>query len=213
MSDNWSCLEGEALVGHLYGESDADARRRADAHLRSCERCAEEVRSLTDVRRSLGAWAPPDADLGFRVVADSDGPARPRIDRRPAWALAAAAVLAVAAAALIARPEIEVRSGEMVLRVGWSGGGTDRPAESSGPSSEPPAARPSAAEPPSGPTLRGTPAGLRNGGGAAPVPGPGAGAELGATAGDEALLQQVRELIRDDAVARQDILEYIRQRR
>ncbi len=215
MSETNSCIEKETLVDYLYGESDADRRRRVDAHLRSCARCADEVRSLTDVRRTIGAWEPPDAGLGFRVVADAGRP-RARIHWRPRWAVAAAAVLAVTAAALIARPEIELRSGERVLRVGWSRGGVGAPAElgpaaENDPAAEPDAARPSAVERPPGPTLRGTPAGMRTGGGALPIPAPGVGADPDPMTGDEVLLQQLRELIREDASARGELLEYVRQ--
>ena len=211
MSEKSSCIEKDALIDYLYGESDADARRRVDAHLRSCARCAGEVRSMTDLRRTIGAWEPPDADLGFRMVADSGRPARARAHWRSTLALAAAAVLAVAAAGLILRPEINLPIGERVLRIGWSAGGSGAPAESSGQPSEPDAARPSAVEAPAGPTLRGTPAGMRTGGGAMPIPGPGVGTDPDPLTGDEALLQQLRELIRDDASARQELVEYVRQ--
>ena len=208
MSEKSSCIEKEALVDYLYGEADADARRRVDAHLGSCARCAGEMASLTGVRRTIEAWEPPGADLGFRVVAAADRP-RARVHWRPAWALAAGAVLAVAAA-LIVRPEVEVRSGEMVLRIGWSDGGAGAPAEAGGSPSEPDATRPSASEPP-GPTLRGTPAGLRAGGGAMPAPGSRVADEPDPTTGDDALVRRLRELIRDDAAARQDLLDYVHQ--
>ena len=140
----------------------------------------------------------------------ADAPAPARRGWRPAWALAAAAVLVVASA-LVFRPEIEVRSGETVLHVGWSGGGTRAPAAPGGPPAEPDAARPSAVEPPPGPTLRGTPAGLRTGGAPIPIPESGARAEPDPMTGDDVLLQQLRELIRDDAAARQELREYVRQ--
>ena len=209
MSEKSSCIEKEALVDYLYGESDADARRRVDAHLRSCARCAGEMESLTGVRRTIEAWEPPDADLGFRVVAEASRP-RARIHWRPAWALAAGAMLVVAAA-LVLRPEIQVRSGEMVLRVGWSDGGAATPVDAGAPPAGPAAARPAPSEPPPGPTLRGTPAGLRTGGGAVPAPGPRVADDPDPAAGDDVLLQQLRELIRDDAAARQDLLNYVRQ--
>ena len=185
--------------------------RRVDAHLRSCASCAEEIRSLADVRRTIEAWEPPDAGLGFRVVADASGPAPARSRRRPAWALAAAAVLAVAAAALIVRPEIELRSDERVLRIGWRGGATEGVAEagSSASPSDLEAAAGSAMDPLE-PTVRGTPAGLRAGGGVAGS-GPGVAPDPEPAMGDEALLRRIRELIRDDAVARQEILEVMRQ--
>ena len=210
MSQNSSCIEKDALVDYLYGGGDADARRRVDAHLRSCASCAEEIRSLADVRRTLETWEPPDAGLGFRVVADASGPARARPHWRPVRSLAAAAVLAVAAAALIVRPEIELRSDERALRIGWRGGETEVVAEagSSASPSDPEAAGRSAMEPPLEPTVRGTPAGLRAGGG---VAGPGPAPDPEPVMGDEALLRQIRELIQADAVARQEIIEYMRQ--
>ena len=211
MSEKSSCIEKEALIDYLYGESDADARRRVDAHLRSCARCADEVRSMTDLRRTIGAWEPPDADLGFRMVAGAGRPARARARWRSTLALAAAAVLAVAAAGLVLRPEIDLPIGDRVLRIGWSDGERAAPAGSNTQPSGPDAARPSAVEAPAGPTLRGTPAGMRTGGGAMPVPGPGVGADPDPLTGDEALLRQLRELIRDDASARQELLEYVRQ--
>ena len=160
MSQNSSCIEKETLVDYLYGGGDAAGRRRVDAHLRSCASCAEEIHSLADVRRTIEAWEPPDAGLGFRVVADASGPAPARSRRRPAWALAAAAVLAVAAAALIVRPEIELRSDERVLRIGWRGGATEGVAEagSSASPSDLEAAAGSAMDPLE-PTVRGTPRG------------------------------------------------------
>lgn len=209
MSQNSTCIGKEALVDHLYGESDPAARRRVDEHLRSCARCAGEIGSLADVRRTIEAWEPPDADLGFRVVAGAGG-ARVPVYRRPAWALAAAAVLAVAAATVIVRPEIELRGDGMVLRIGWAGGGTEAEAGSSGRPSDPAAPRRPAAAPAPEPTVAGTPAGLRAGGGAAAVSGSRVGPDPDPRIGDEALLQQVRELIRDDAAARREILDYMR---
>ena len=53
MTETSSCVEKNALIDYLYGEVDADARTRVEAHLRSCELCADEVRELTDVRGTL----------------------------------------------------------------------------------------------------------------------------------------------------------------
>ena len=125
MTETNSCVEKDALIDYLYGEVDADARTRVEAHLRSCEPCADEVRELTDVRGTLEAWAPPAAGLGFRVVSDAHSEPAPvsfwgRLRHPPAWGLAAAAVLVLAAGAAITRPELEIGRGEMVLRLGWS---------------------------------------------------------------------------------------------
>ncbi|MCY3846680.1 MAG: zf-HC2 domain-containing protein [Acidobacteria bacterium] len=91
------------LVGYLYGECEADERRRIEAHLVSCESCAAEVGALRSVRRSLAAWVPPDAELGFRIV--SDPPRNEvawwrRLGQARAWGVAAAAAGIVAALAV-----------------------------------------------------------------------------------------------------------------
>ena len=130
MTETNSCVEKDALIDYLYGEVDADARTRVEAHLRSCEPCADEVRELTDVRGTLEAWAPPAAGLGFRVVSDAHSEPAPvsfwgRLRHPPAWGLAAAAVLVLAAGAAITRPELEIGRGEMVLRLGWSDTASD----------------------------------------------------------------------------------------
>ncbi len=129
MTETSSCVEKNALIDYLYGEVDADARTRVEAHLRSCEPCADEVRELTDVRGTLEAWAPPAAGLGFRVVSDAHSESAPvsfwgRLRHPPAWGLAAA-VLVLAAGAAITRPEMEIGRGEMVLRFGWSDTASD----------------------------------------------------------------------------------------
>ena len=246
-----SCIGNEALVDYLYGEADADERRRVEAHVQTCARCADELGALTDTRRTIEAWEPPGADLGFRVVAGAGRPPRAWLRWRPAWALAAAAVLVAVAAALIVRPEVELRGDGMVLRIGWSGGETGAPSNAARPSAPGPAApretgapssaarspapgpaapretgapagapsngRPSgldaapepAVEAPPGPTVPATPAGLRSGGGAA-FPGPRVGPGPDPMTDDE-LLRQVGELIREDAAARRQILEYARQ--
>ena len=98
-----SCDRREDLVGYLYGECEADERRRIETHLVSCESCAAEVGALRSVRRSLAAWVPPDAELGFRIVSD---PPRNELawwrglGQARAWGVAAAAAGIVAALAV-----------------------------------------------------------------------------------------------------------------
>ena len=99
MTETNSCVEKDALIDYLYGEVDADARTRVEAHLRGCEQCADEVRELTNVRGTLETWGPPEAELGFRVVSGARPEPAPvsffgRLRHPPAWGLAAAAVLA-----------------------------------------------------------------------------------------------------------------------
>jgi len=123
MTETNSCVKKDALIDYLYGEADADARTRVDAHLRSCVQCADEIRELKDVRGTLEAWDPPEAELGFRVVTDAHPVPAPvslwgRL-RRPAWGVAAAAVLVLATGWAITKPVLEIEQGEMVLRIGW----------------------------------------------------------------------------------------------
>ena len=129
MIETNSCVEKEALIDYLYGEDDRTARTRVEAHLRGCTQCADEIRGLKDVRGTVEAWVPPEAELGFRLVSDVHPEPAPvsfwdRL-RRPAWAVAAALVLVLAAAWGITKPELEIGGGEMVLRIGWSDTGSD----------------------------------------------------------------------------------------
>ena len=130
MTETNSCVEKDALIDYLYGEADPGAWTRVDAHLRSCVQCADEVRGLKEVRGTLKEWVPPEAELGFRVVSDAHPePARVslwgRLRRPPVWGFATAAVLVVAVAAAIVRPEMEIGGGGMVLRIGWNDIGSE----------------------------------------------------------------------------------------
>jgi hypothetical protein len=66
----------------LYGEADAAAHARVEAHLAGCAPCREEMGELRAVRRDLGAWKLPAARPAFT----------PRGVVLPRW-LAVAAVL------------------------------------------------------------------------------------------------------------------------
>jgi hypothetical protein len=66
----------------LYGEADAAARARVEAHLAGCASCQEEMSALRGVRRDLRSWTLPAARPSFT----------PRGVVLPRW-LAAAAVL------------------------------------------------------------------------------------------------------------------------
>ena len=157
-----SCVEKDALIDYLYGEADRAARIRVEAHLHGCTLCADEVRGLKDVRGTLEAWVPPEAKLGFRLVSDAHPEPAPvsfwdRLRHPPAWGVAAASVLVLAATWGITKPELEIGGGEMVLRIGWSDTGSDAVTQ---PGLEP-ASRPDpatvGAEPQQLGTLRGTP--------------------------------------------------------
>ena len=128
MTKTNACVEKDRLIDYLYGEADAEARTRVEAHLRSCTRCADEVGGLKDIRGTLEAWLPPEAELGFRLVSGAQPePASVsfwgQLRRPPAWGLATAAVLVLAVGATIARPEVRVGPDGMEIRIGWSEAG------------------------------------------------------------------------------------------
>ena len=94
---------------------------------------------LRGTRTHLLSWAPPEPDLGFEMVRGPRTAAAPVavVGRsRPAWGMAAAAMLTVAASAAIANVEVRFGGAEgVVVRTGWnrstryrSGAGHSRPA-------------------------------------------------------------------------------------
>ena len=125
MTTTFTCDDKATLIAYLYGDVDAATRQRVDAHLETCARCAEEVTALGDVRAELSLWVPPDAELGFAVVKKSAQQTAPVLRPAqwwrtvPAWAQAAAAVLALAAGLGIAN--LQVRSGPdgFSVSTGW----------------------------------------------------------------------------------------------
>ena len=78
------CGDGEALIAYLYDECSADERARMELHLQSCDVCATELSELGGARELLAGWAPPDAALGFRVAAEPPVLA-PVVPIRVAW--------------------------------------------------------------------------------------------------------------------------------
>jgi hypothetical protein len=105
MNETLICGDHESLVSYLYDECAPHERRAISAHVAICSACAEELMALGATREQLALWAPPDVQLGFRIVSDAprsasarDGAAVLRPPRwwqqpMPAWAQAAAAVL------------------------------------------------------------------------------------------------------------------------
>ena len=84
MDNELLCGDGEALIAYLYDECNAGERARMDLHLQSCDACAAELAELGGAREQLAVWAPPDAALGFRVAAEPPAPA-PVVPIRVAW--------------------------------------------------------------------------------------------------------------------------------
>lgn len=109
MNESVICGDHETLVSYLYDECAPHERRTISAHVAICSECAEELMALGATREQLALWAPPDVQLGFRIVSDApratstqsaraEGatvlrPARWWRQPMPAWAQAAAAVL------------------------------------------------------------------------------------------------------------------------
>jgi hypothetical protein len=122
--------EKELLVAYLYDDLADGDRATFESHVRGCAACRDELKALRAVRADLSSWAPPQSDLGFRVVRGGLDAAAQAVTRTPvqswrAWwtpaaGLAAAAVLVLAAAASLAH--IEVRRGPdgITVRTGWS---------------------------------------------------------------------------------------------
>ena len=130
MSD---CPENEALVAYIYEECEAPERAQVERHLQTCAACAEELDGFAALRGTLRQWAPPDARLGFRVVADGDAADAAGAQSlrgwwlgalRPAWGVALAATVVVVAGAAIASVEVRYGDGGFVFRMGWAGSGT-----------------------------------------------------------------------------------------
>ena len=91
------CGDAAALVGYLYDECDAVERLRMERHLETCDACAVELAELGSARQHLSAWTPPAAALGFRIAAERPAPVAPvRLawwrQPLPAWGQAVAAM-------------------------------------------------------------------------------------------------------------------------
>src|SRR5688572_15189038 len=113
------CESKELIVGYVYGEVPPDERGAFETHLAACVDCRTEIEELRATRTHLSLWAPPEPDLGFRVIRGGAAPA-PALPRRrlmPAFAFAAAAVIVLAAAAAIAN--LEVQYSGVTVRAGW----------------------------------------------------------------------------------------------
>ncbi len=119
------CDSKELLVGFLYDEIDPVSKRTFERHLKTCAACRDELAELGATREQIALWAPPDADLGFRIVR---GPAEPApapsrsrwFSFSPAWGLAAAAIIMFAIGAAIANLDVRYGSDGLVVRTGWN---------------------------------------------------------------------------------------------
>jgi len=95
MNGQYECGDNGALIGYLYDECDETECLAIEAHMKVCPACAAELAALDSTRAQLTGWAPPETDLGFRLV---PGPRSNRMRQwwgqpMPMWAQAAAAVV------------------------------------------------------------------------------------------------------------------------
>jgi len=139
MSFLFTCDDKATLVAYLYNEIDAPDRRRVEEHLRQCAACAAEVGALAGVRTGLTQWAPPQAELGFTVVAKATGetvrsaagptaaepppaavlPPAPWWNTVPVWAQAVAAIFVLAVSAAVANVQVKSGPDGLVVSTGW----------------------------------------------------------------------------------------------
>ena len=121
------CENKELLVGYVYDDVTLEQRAAFETHVRACAECRHEVAGLRATRGLLGAWAPPEADLGFQIVRHAVAPRGTVVPFRrrwmPAFGLAAAAVLVLAAASAIANLEIRYDNQGLAVRTGWAKSG------------------------------------------------------------------------------------------
>ena len=110
----------ERLLDYLYGELPASERDAFERHLHDCVECRTELAELGGTRLALASWSPPESELGFKIFRSSEPQPRAAHRFRPAWGLAAAAVLVLAAAAAIANLEVRYDSNGFLVRTGWA---------------------------------------------------------------------------------------------
>lgn len=118
--DTYMCESKELLVSFLYNEIDSASKRQFEKHLATCVECREELAELGATRAQIATWTPPDADLGFRIVRETEPPKRRWFEFSPAWGLAAAAVLLLAIGAAVANLDVRYGSDGLVVRTGWN---------------------------------------------------------------------------------------------
>ena len=176
----------ELLVGFLYDDLDPAARQAFSAHLLACEVCRTELDDLQDVRGDLARWTPPDPArvLAFTPPPSARGRVHSALADIPAWARAAAAMLALGvatgAAAGLANLQVRVDGNGFTVRTGWA----------AAPAEEVRSADPGPGDAPWRADLSALESSLR-----AELQNVSAPAARPVSGGDEALLRQVRAMI------------------
>lgn len=120
----------ERLLDYLYDELPAEERTAFEIHLNGCGSCRAELDALGNTRHALALWAPPDPELGFKIVRNEEKPPPRRAfwNFSPQWGLAAAAVLLLSIGAAIANLEVRYASDGFVVRTGWGRPAAQAPA-------------------------------------------------------------------------------------
>ena len=113
------CDSKELLISFVYDELDSAEKEAFRRHLAACGACRAEVAGLRTTQRHLATWAPPEPDLGFRMVRTAAPVAAPR-PRGALWGLAAAAVLVLAAGAAIANIDVRYDANGFAMHTGWN---------------------------------------------------------------------------------------------
>lgn len=128
MIDGFRCDDKETLISFVYGEVDADVRRRVDAHLLTCAGCQGEIAGFAVIREELASWAPPGAELELTPVRKPVPKPAPTRQVSPwsggtlsAWGGMAAAVLILATGAAMANVQVRFADGALTVSTGWTG--------------------------------------------------------------------------------------------
>jgi hypothetical protein len=103
----------EDLLAVLYGEADAAAQARAEAHRAECAGCREEFAALRGLRRTLAGWKLPE---------QAAPRARPGLAGWRGLAAAAALLLALGGALGLSGAQVEYARGGLAVRLGRQAG-------------------------------------------------------------------------------------------
>lgn len=112
----------ELLPLHVYGDVTGDEQAQIVAHLEQCAACRTEAEAYSTARRQLTQASPSTAAVDLAAIYRDEN--RRHLRRARWWQRLTWAAVAVAAAVLLSRCEIDVR--EQSLSVRWGGFNTER---------------------------------------------------------------------------------------